>query len=117
MSKVFPIKDVQFHHEGLAAISPLDYDEGFTSVLGAESVANNEPDATGYTPDELDVLVAWHTTAIMYLEYGFRESGSGPMALREGPGGVTYEPIEDALILARDQHGQPFFKPIFKGQS
>jgi len=90
-NRIFPINDVQFHEEGLRSLDPHEGDTDATTVL-----------------------IAWHTTAIAYLQYGAFKKLEGPAAEREVNGRIVPALIEDNLILARDSHGQPYFKHTYK---
>lgn len=92
-TKNFPIRDIQFHEEGLR-----------------EAAGHN-------ISTEEAIAVAWHTTAIAYLQYGEFKQVDGPAAEYEDKesGLIETRPIEDYLIPATDSHGLTFFKHTFKG--
>ena len=86
----FPIRDVQFHEEGLR-----------------EAASHN------MAKDEA-VAVAWHTTALAYLRFGTFKGFKGPAAEREVNGRVEAALIEDYLKPATDTHGMTYFQHVFK---
>lgn len=90
MSSKFPIRDIQFHEEGLRAAA-------------SHNMATEEA-----------IAVAWHSTAIAYLQYGEFKGVKGPAAEREVDGRVEAAVIEDYLIPSTDSHGLTYFKHVFK---
>ena len=89
MNRKWPIKDIQFHEEALreTADDVLDHDQS--------------------------VIVAWHTTAIAYLQYGQAMGLDGPGTESwEGKKAVPVR-IDHTLTLAYDQSGHPNFHPTF----
>lgn len=88
----FPIKDIQFHEDRLREAA----DEAAESVFGWR--------------DE-NISIAWHSTAIAYLEIGVLYGLSGP-AVEHEDGRV--ELIEDHLTPTTDSHGQTQFLPVIK---
>ena len=90
----FPIRDIQFHEEGLRSAASANM-----SIEEAQ-------------------LVAWHSTAIAYLTLGASRGLDSPAAEREdGEGRIHAAPIEDFLIPATDSHGLTYFKHTFKENS
>jgi hypothetical protein len=87
--KRFPIKDVQFHEEGIREASK------------------------NATLDEI-AAIAWHTSAINFLECGVRHDLPGPAAEFPAFPGVDVVMVEDYLIRAADSHGFPYFQPVVK---
>jgi hypothetical protein len=90
--KRFPIRDVQFHIEGL-----------------------RQRNATTAHTDELHILTSWHSSAIAYLQFGAFHKLDGPGAERYGPdGSVTPARIEDYLTLAKGAKGESYLLKTFK---
>lgn len=91
MSKhVFPIKDEQFHEEGLRN---LDGDES----------------------DEATALRAWHVMAIGFIQYGQFKDFDGPAAEEQyldADERPRFRPraIKPTLTFVRDRFGQPTFQ-------
>lgn len=86
----YPIRDVQFHQEGLR-------------MAASHTMAKEEATA-----------VAYHSTAIAYLQFGAFKGVKGPAAERLVDGRVETEPIEDYLLAAEDSHGLTYFQHTFK---
>lgn len=86
MSHQFPIRDIQFHEEGIR--------EAASHNLSAEEA----------------IAVSYHSTALAYLQYGFFKGFDGPGAEREVNGAVAAVPIEDYLTPAKDNHGMTYFQ-------
>jgi len=86
----YPIRDIQFHEEGLreAASHTMSKEEG--------------------------QAVAWHSTAIAYLQYGHFKGFRGPAAEREVNGQMVAAAVEDYLLPAVDNHGMIYFQHVFK---
>lgn len=86
----YPIKDVQWHEEGLrdAASSDMTREEG--------------------------IAVAWHSTALAYLQCGAFHQLPGPAAERVVDGKVEVAVIEDYLLPATDSHGLTYFQHVYK---
>ncbi len=90
-NRKFPIKDIQFHEEGLR--------EAASATMSVEEA----------------IAVSWHSTAIAYLNYGAALDLAGPAAERIGVDGhLESWLIEDYLIPSTDSHGLTFFKHVFK---
>lgn len=87
--KRFPIVDIQFHEEGIR-----------------EAAAEG-----GCTREEEILAVAWHTTAITYLEAGAALGLPGPASI-DADGRVFL--VEDYLEPKTDSHGQPYFVHVEK---
>jgi len=92
MDTKFPIRDVQFHEEGLRAAASL-------TVSKEEAIA-----------------ISWHSTAIAYLQYGAFNGFNGPATEREIGGQIEAVEIEDFLVPATDSHGITYFKHVFKNR-
>jgi hypothetical protein len=86
----YPIKDIQFHEEAIRETADLvlSHDEG--------------------------VAIAWHSTAIAYLQFGAAHGLLGPGVEREVDGQVVPALIEDYLLPAMDSHGLTYFKHVYK---
>lgn len=95
--RLFPIKDHQFHQEGLEAAA--------RTVRGNDFLVQGE-DA---------IAIAWHSTACAYLAFGVHHDLDGPGAEEIEHGRVTgVRAIKDHLRLAYDDNGFPFMMHEFK---
>lgn len=90
MSHKFPIRDIQFHEEGVR--------EAASHVMSKEE----------------GIAVAYHSTAIAHLQYGHFKGFNGPAAEREVDGMVEPAAIEDYLLPAVDNHGMTYFRYVLK---
>lgn len=86
----YPIRDIQFHEEGVreSANAHMDHEE--------------------------TKAVAYHTTALAYLHCGAFHNLPGPAAERIVNGVRRPEVIEDFLTEATDNAGLPYFKHTYK---
>lgn len=87
--KRFPIVDVQFHEEGLREVDEAE------------------------NPRDEILAVAWHSTALAYLEAGAALGMPGPAGV-DADGRVFL--IEDYLEPKTDSHGQPYFVHVEKSR-
>lgn len=86
----YPIRDVQFHEEGLREAADLEF-----------------------SVDE-HLAISWHSTAIAHLRYGAFHGLSGPGAEWRTASGIEPREIENFLIRAKDSDGLVYFKHQFK---
>ena len=85
----YPIKDIQFHQEGIQNAEDLE-------------------------PREEGISVAWHSTAIAYLVVGQRAGLPGPAVVSDG----KVRLIEDYLVpVMNNAHGLVDFEPVLKSES
>ncbi len=89
----FPIRDIQFHEEGVREAASED-------MTLEETVA-----------------VSYHSTALAYLHFGEFHKLDGPAAEREVDGRFEMAVIEDYLLPAKDNRGMTYFQHVFKDQS
>ena len=79
----FPVKDHYFHERSLRKLDEYDI-----------------------TDVEVRILIAWHCTAINYLDYGAYYDMDGPAAVRDG----KPVPIKPEFQLGIDPDGNPFMR-------
>jgi hypothetical protein len=87
MSRTFPIKDRDFHVSSLTKLDEYDLADG-----------------------EVKILIAWHSSAINYLDFGAFHDIDGPAAEVDGkPTAIARE-----FQLGIDSNGYPFMRHFAK---
>ena len=91
----FPIKDVNFHESSLREMDQYEV----------------SADGRG----EVDIILAWHSTALAYLQFGDHHNLDGPGNEDvSSPPLVLPRAIERTLTLGYDDNGLPFMIHKFK---